>query len=137
MSRQITIQGLARAVRYLERAFKRYDDEAIAEALKTAGMDADVVGFVGQTLCDIAEPGRKLLPEKPEPKCAFCGGEGEGRKNMDDTLTRPNNIYCSNACGRPAQSAPPRSAGRRYQWARPRHHLDEAPAGKPRRGLFA
>jgi hypothetical protein len=98
MSRQITVEGIARTMRYLERAFKRYDDEAIAEALKTAGMDADVVGFVGQTLCDITEPGRKLLPEKPEPKCAFCGGEGEGRKNMDDTLTRPNNIYCSNAC---------------------------------------
>jgi hypothetical protein len=100
MSRQITVEGIARAVRYLERAFNRYDDEAIVEAVKRAGFDHDTIAFVGEFLVGITTFSEedKVLPKKPEPKCAFCGGEGEGRKNMDDTLTRANNIYCSNAC---------------------------------------
>jgi hypothetical protein len=39
MSRNITVEGIARAVRYLDRAFLRYSDEAMTEAFKTAGID--------------------------------------------------------------------------------------------------
>jgi hypothetical protein len=95
VSRQITVEGIARAVRYLERAFWRYDQEAIAEALKEAGIDRDTAGFVGTFLNDIWDA--KLLPEKPEPKCAVCG-KITARGPLDTPDPRANAVYCSNKC---------------------------------------
>jgi hypothetical protein len=98
MSRPITVEGVARAVRYLDRAFWRYSNEAIAAALKTAGIDANTAGFVGTFLDDIAQ--MKLLPEQPEPKCAECGGDG-GKFDghiRNDLGYRANTVYCSNKC---------------------------------------
>jgi hypothetical protein len=95
MSRQITIQGLARAVRYLERAFLRYGDEAMAEAFKTAGIDDETVGFVGEALDGISQ--MKLLPERPERNCVVCG-DVTGSGPLDEVNPRANAVYCSNAC---------------------------------------
>src|SRR5262245_13616957 len=45
--------------------------------LPEAGIDGDMAAFVGGALHDLWEA--KLLPEKPERKCAFCEGEALGR----------------------------------------------------------
>jgi len=95
MSRKATVEGLARALRYLDRAFWRYDHKPIAEALKKAGIDAGMASLVGQFLVDIWE--LKLLPEKPERNCAECG-DVTGSGPLDTTFPRSNAVYCSNKC---------------------------------------
>jgi hypothetical protein len=90
MSRKITVEGLARAVRYLEHAFQRYGC-AMAEALKKAGGN---VAFVGQFLLDLWES--KLLPERLERNCAVCG-KVTGHGPLDSN-PRTNAVYCSNKC---------------------------------------
>jgi hypothetical protein len=98
MSRNITVEGIARAVRYLDRAFRRYGDEAILEALKTAGFDHGTVAFVGEQLVGLTSfSGEKLLPERPEHNCVVCG-DVTGSGPLDTPDPRANAVYCSNAC---------------------------------------
>jgi hypothetical protein len=131
MSRKITVEGLARAVRYLERAFWRYGDEAIAEALKTADIDADTAAFVGQCLNDIWEA--KLLPERPERNCAVCG-DATGPLDTDDP--RANAVYCSNKCRQKAyRKRKAASYGKKARSERPTvtntENVTEAPTKQP------
>lgn len=90
-----------RSVRRLNKLLLRYGDEKLAKALIERGITRGLVLSTGEILGDVGS----LIPEDPWPKCAVCGGFGEGRAGGVDTLTRANNIYCSPKCRQKAYRA--------------------------------
>jgi hypothetical protein len=100
------LKRLIRTLRYLEKLFMRHGDKRVVQCLLAARqypqwhVDTGKVAYVGQFLLDICDRTNPdgYMPDDPRPECVVCGGEGHGRPNGDDTLTRRGAIYCSHKC---------------------------------------